>query len=509
MKDHEPQKNKLSFLTNVNYQILMVIVQRLSGLLLNVLLVKFLAPQSFGIFALFQRLAETTTSVYRIGLPASSQVLIASPIDKSIKNYDQGSLIGSALTLNFIIIVLGTFFLLFFKDFASEQIYQQPSIKPWILCLIIFCLFQALENTIDGILKGFNRFKKLGLFNSYIAFPYLILVPIFTWLFSLKGAIYIITFFQVVRTVFYAIFMLSELKIVDIKMNFKEFYSSAIDHLKIALPFYLPYLILAPVTIYLLSLLTDQDGLESMAYLKILVSIGTIIFAIPNAIVAVFLTRFAEEEDYSEDKKDLNRLFALNLKLVWLFSIISSLILVSVLPIIISILFGDEYKSILEMIPYYLPTITLLNMFNIFSYAFLARKNANSVMLMHVVFGIAWYFLGIYLIPSLGLTGYLISEVFSYFLAVVAAIMSYHFFFKPSIGFYESLTKIFLAMLAIFILAFYFNGVGEIIYRVLIFGSSCLVLLVLFWFLFLDSREKGSIYSVSLGFIKKLKFSDK
>ena len=509
MKEQESQPIKLSFLTNVNYQILMVIIQRVSGLLINVLLVKFLAPQSFGIFALFQRLAETTTSVYRVGLPASSQVLIASPIDKGEKNYDQGSLVGSALILNFIIIILGTTFLLFFKDYASEQIYQQPSIQPWILCLIIFCLFQAFENTLDGILKGFNRFKKLGLFNSYIAIPYLILVPIFTWLFSLKGAIYIITLFQIVRTLFYVIFTLKELKIVEVVINFKEFYSSSLAHLKIALPFYLPYLILAPVTIYLLSLLTDQDGLESMAYLKILVSIGTIIFSIPNAIVAVFLTRFAEEEDYSEDKKDLNHLFALNLKLVWLFSIVSSLIVVSVLPIIISFLFGNEYESILKMIPYYLPTITLINMFNIFAYAFLARKKANSVMLMHIVFGVSWYFVGIYLIPSLGLTGYLISEFFSFLLAVIAAILSYHHLFKPFLGFYESLIKMFLAMLAIFTFAFYFNSVDEIIYRVFIFGSSCLVLLVLFWFFFLDSREKSSITVVTLGFMKKLKFLNK
>lgn len=509
MKEQESQPIKLSFLTNVNYQILMVIIQRVSGLLINVLLVKFLTPQSFGIFALFQRLAETTTSVYRVGLPASSQVLIASPIDKDEKNYDQGSLVGSALILNFIVIIIGTSFLLFFKDFASEQIYQQPSIKPWILCLIIFCLFQAFENTFDGILKGFNRFKKLGLFNSYIAIPYLILVPIFTWLFSLKGAIYIITLFQIVRTLFYVIFTLKELKIVEVVINFKEFYSSSFAHLKIALPFYLPYLILAPVTIYLLSLLTDQDGLESMAYLKILMSIGTIIFAIPNAIVAVFLSRFAEEEDYSEDQKDLNHLFALNLKLVWLFSIVSSLIVVSVLPIIISFLFGNEYESILVMIPYYLPTITLLNMFNIFSYAFLARKKANSVMLMHIVFGIIWYFLGTYSIPSLGLTGYLISEVLSYFLAVIAAILSYHLLFKPSLGFYASLIKMFLAMLAIFTFAFYFNSIDEIIDRVFVFGSSCLVLLILFWFFFLDSREKSSITIVILGFMEKLRFLHK
>ena len=106
MTEQRSQSNKLSFLTNVNYQILMVIIQRVSGLVINVLLVKFLAPQSFGVFALFQRLVETTTSVYRLGLQASSQVLIASPIDKEEKHYDKGSLVGSALALNFIIIIL-------------------------------------------------------------------------------------------------------------------------------------------------------------------------------------------------------------------------------------------------------------------------------------------------------------------------------------------------------------------------------------------------------------------
>ena len=498
--------SKLSFLTNVNYQILMVMIQRISGFLINIILVKFLTPQSFGIFSLFQRLAETTTSVYRLGLSASSQVLIAAPEDKKNK-YDKGSLIGSALGLNLAIIFVGTTFLIFFKDFASEEVFQQPSIKPWILCLILFCLFQAFENVLEGIIKGFSSFKRLGIFNSYIAILFLVFVPIFTWLFSLKGAIYIITFFQAFRTLVYIYFTLDNIRLSEIRINFKNFFSSCLAHMKIALPFYAPTLILAPVTIYLLSVLTVTAGLEAMAYLKILISLGMIVFSIPNAITAVFISRFAEEQDYSKDKKNLNFLFTLNLKLVWIFSIISSLILIAVLPLIIGYLFGDEYETIIKIFPYYLPTITLVNLINIFSSAFLARQKAISAMIINIIMGFCWLLLGPNLISTFGLTGYLISEFLSYLLAFIFAIILYHTHFTPLSNFYNSVMKIALIMAIIFMPVFYLNNIPEIIYRILIFGSLCIFVLALFWFFLLNNREKSTITYVLLDLTRKLKLS--
>ena len=74
MPEDTLKTNKKSFMINVNYQVLMVLIQRVSGFLINIILVQLLTPQNFGLFSLCQRLAETTTSVYRLGLNASSQV---------------------------------------------------------------------------------------------------------------------------------------------------------------------------------------------------------------------------------------------------------------------------------------------------------------------------------------------------------------------------------------------------------------------------------------------------
>ena len=118
MSEEKVENNKNSFIVNVNYQVLMVLIQRISGFLVNIIMVQLLTPQNFGLFSLFQRLAETTTAVYRLGLSASSQVLIAAPDEDE---HDKGSLIGSALTLNLFVILVGTIFLIVFRDFASEE----------------------------------------------------------------------------------------------------------------------------------------------------------------------------------------------------------------------------------------------------------------------------------------------------------------------------------------------------------------------------------------------------
>ncbi len=497
MPEETLKTNKKSFMINVNYQVLMVLIQRVSGFLINIIMVQLLTPQSFGLFSLFQRLAETTTSVYRLGLSASSQVLIAAPEQDNHK-LDKGSLIGSALSLNLVIIFLGTTFLIFFSDFASEEIYQQSSIKPWLFCLILFCFFQAFENILEGIIKGFSAFKGLGLFNSYVAILFLFFVPVFTWFFSLKGAIYIVTFIQVLRTIFYVLITINNIRLARIRVNLKNFYASSLAHLKIALPFYVPTLILAPVSIYLLAILTTEEGLESMAYLKILVSLGMIVFSIPNAMTAVFISRFAEEKDYIDDKENLNYLFSLNLKLVWLFSMTSSLILIAILPVIIGFLFGDEYQRVLEIAPYYLPTITIINLLNIFSSAFLARQQAISVMIINMVMGLCWILIGPHLIASFGLTGYLIAELLSFLLSLIAAILLYRHFFMPLSSFYNSTLIISVIMTIVFMSVFYLNNIPEIIYRVMIFGFLCLVLLVLFWFFLLIDRERSRMVGIIL-----------
>tara|TARA_B100001093_G_C26781659_1_gene994913 strand:+ start:59 stop:1600 length:1542 start_codon:yes stop_codon:yes gene_type:complete len=489
MSEERLETNKKSFMINVNYQVLMVLIQRISGFLINIVMVQLLTPQNFGLFSLFQRLAETTTSVYRLGLSASSQVLIAAPLEGKDK-HDKGSLIGSALILNLVIIFLGTTFLIIFSDFVSEEIYQQSSIKPWLFCLILFCFFQAFENILEGIIKGFSAFKGLGLFNSYIAILFLFFIPLFTWFFSLKGAIYIVTFFQVLRTAFYLIFTFNNIRLARVRINLKNFSSSSFAHLKIALPFYVPTLVLAPVSIYLLSILTTEEGLESLAYLKILISLGMIVFSIPNAMTAVFISRFAEEKDYMDHKENLNYLFSLNLKLVWLFSMISSLILIAILPAIIGFLFGDEYQKVLEIAPYYLPTITIINLLNIFGSAFLARRHALSVMTINMVMGFCWILIGPYLISSFGLTGYLVAELLSYLLSFISAIILYRHFFVPLSDFYKSTLIITLIMAIIYVSVFYLNAIPEIAYRVLIFGSLCILLLALFWFFLINNRER-------------------
>ena len=85
----------------------------------------------------------------------------------------------------------------------------------------------------------------------------------------------------------------------------------------------------------------------------------------------------------------------------------SSLILIAIMPVIIGFLFGDEYQKVLEIAPYYLPTITIINLLNIFGSAFLARQHALSAMTINLVMGFCWILIGPSLIYSFGLAGYL------------------------------------------------------------------------------------------------------
>jgi O-antigen/teichoic acid export membrane protein len=481
--------NKVSFFSNVNYQILMVILQRLSGLIVNIILAKLLTPQNFGIFALFQRLCETTTSVFRFGLSLSSQVLVAEPESKELHSARKGSLIGTALLVNLIIIFLGSIFLVTFRDYASQDLFQQESISPWLYCLVIFCFFQAFENVLEGILRGFSRFKILGLFNSYVAIGFLVAAPVFTSFFSLKGAIYIVTFIQFIRTIIYVYYTYKALGEEKVAINIKDFIQSLRSHFKIAAPFYAPTLIAAPVSLLLLSFLTEAGGLESMAFLKISVSLGMIVQAIPAAITSVFLSRFAEEND-SDNKQRLDDLFLMNIKIVWILSILSSLAILAVLPVIVGYLFGGQYVDVIKSAPYYLPTITIVNIYNIVTSALLARKFANSVMFSNIFCISLWFILGSYLIPTFSLNGYFLTELCGFFLGLVISLTLYVRYLKPNKGFYSTMIKILVINIILFSSFFYLNEVLLIINRIFIFGALGLIILTLSWFSLINKSEK-------------------
>ncbi len=487
--------NRVSSFSNASYMILMVFLQRLSGLVVNIVLANLLMPATFGIFALFQRLCDTTSSVFRFGLTISTQVLVAEPESKELLSTSKGSLIGAALLTNLIIIFLGSIYLVVFRDSVSQDLFQQESIKPWIYCLVIFCFFQAFENALEAILKGFGRFKIVGLFNSFIAIIFLIVAPIFVAFFSLKGAIYMYSFIQFLRAVFSIYYTYRTLGEEEITININNFIQSLRSHFVIAAPYYAPTLIAAPVSVILLSLLTKAGGLESMAFLKICVSMGMIVQVIPGAITTVFLSRFAEE-DNSDNQGKLDDLFLMNIKIVWIFSILSSLALLAILPAIVGYLFGGQYVDVIKSAPYYLPTVTLVVLYNIVTSALLARKFANSVMLSNIFCISLWFLVGSYLIPIFSLNGYFITELCGIFLGLLASLTFYVRYLNPDKGFYSTMIKIFIFSFLLFSSFFYLNEVLLIINRILIFGILALIVLFFSWFSLINKSEKLRIKEI-------------
>jgi len=499
---------KTSFISNINYQILMVFMQRFSGLIVNILLVKFLSPQGVGIFSLFQRLCEQTTQVLRVGLSTSTQVLVASSEVPEQKTTPKGSLIGAALFINFIAVIFGALFLIIFRDFVSEELFQQSSIKPWIYCLTIFCVFQALENIFEGVLKGLSRFKVFGLVNTYLALGYCILVPIFTSFFSLKGAIYMVTFIQAVKTLIYLILTIQAVGIEKIKINIDNFYKSTLEHLKIAAPFYAPTLVSAPVMVFLYKLLTEHGGIESMAYLKIMASIGTIALVIPTAINSVFLSRFAGENDLDKTQNALEDLFLLNFKVICLLSILVSLATLSILPLLVAYLFGSSlgsYETVISSAPYFFPTLTVVNLYNLTTSALLARKNAKTVMISNLMVSLSWCLAGMILIPSLAFNGYLITELLGFFCGLLISIFLFSRVIEISTELYKVFFKVLILGLVVFSLIFYLNEILRIFYRVIIFGGTGLFCLILFWKYFFVKNEKDRVLSIGSDIIIKFK----
>lgn len=474
-----------NLLKNGAYIGIMNIVSRASGLILNIFLVRMLTTDSFGLFAIFQRIMEKVSSMLRFGgFEISTHVLFADSKDREIKS--TSSLLSVPLLLRIIFCLIFAVFFLLFPSYIATDILQQSALIPYMNFFVFACIAGAIEVLCEGVLKGLNLFKTISKINIAYALLILFLMPLFTNYYSLTGAIFAFTICLVLRSCSIITLALIESRRLGYTFSLNNFNSVLIKHIKIGLPSWAPVFIIAPASIYVISLLTSVAGIDDMAYYRVIVTCGVFIQLIPHSLMPAFITESANESDSEES----SNFFDFNLKFTILISALVSTLLIGIMPLFISIVFGSAYALAVKFFLIYAFTMIVINCVNLFAGFLVSKKYAYALLFGNTAHGIFLVLVGMYLIPLYGLPGFLVTE----FMAYLCSLIIYVIFFSINVKNASAIIYLLIRMLpfvVFLILAILFiDAIQPVVMRFLVSVIGAILISLLFWKTVLSRDEK-------------------
>ena len=479
----------------------MTIFNRVGGFILNILLVRFFSADNFGLFALFQRVSEQVNSILRVGgLESSTHVLVARYQDKPKQNFT--SLISVVMVFRFITCALLAIIFSIDAEYFVSEVLKQPALLPYKYLLLITAMAGSLEVLSEGILKGLGRFQALSNINIIFSIISVFLISSLAYFFGVTGSIIALATCLSLRSVFVIFCGILFSQKSGFNFSLDNFLGVLIKNFQIGLPNYLPVLITAPANIYAISLLTSVAGIDDIAYYRVIITCGVLIQVIPYSFLPVLISSTASKigEDESAD-------FMLeNIKYMVSISSIIGLSFFGIMPLFISIAFGNEYALAVKFFEIYLFTMIVVNCLNILVSFFLARQLAKFNLLINSFAGIILFASASYLIPLSGLPGFLIAEFIGYFSALFLAIYIYYKKINNGKKIF-SLVISFLPFGIIFcasILAV--DSLDRVILRFFTSISCAVLLASIFWrsMLLNEDRTKFRNYLLNTNFIKRI-----
>lgn len=359
---------------NIFYNVLLALSQVLFPLLTFPYLARVLGPENIGLYNFSESYARYFALVAALGISVYGVREIA-------KKQDQPKALSNTFAELFLINLIATCILSVLYLFTigyTNRLSSHASLFYW---SFIFFFFQVF--VLEWFFTGINQFK-------YIAVRFFIIRLIFVaaiFIFIKEANDYVkymqlqvgLTFFLgVINFIF--LFKFTDLKNIRIKdLNL-------IQHLK---PLFLLFLTIFSISVYLhfdtvlLGILADN---ESVGYYSAPLKLIKIIIAVLAAITAAMfpkMVQFFEQGDLFQFEKMLKQSFELVISI----GIPTAVLVYTLAPEIIYILFGSSFELAVKPLQITAPLILIVSLSTIFGFQILSVHSKDSAILKSAVVG--------------------------------------------------------------------------------------------------------------------------
>ena len=370
---------------NIFYNVLLALSQVLFPLITFPYLARVLGPENIGLYNFSESYARYFALVAALGISVYGVREIA-------KKQDQPKALSNTFAELFLINLIATCTLSVLYIFTigyTNRLSSHASLFYW---SFVFFFFQVF--VLEWFFTGINQFK-------YIAVRFFIIRLIFVaaiFIFIREASDYVkymqlqvgLTFFLGVINFIYLF------KFIDLKnIRIKEL--NLIQHLK---PLFLLFLTIFSISVYLhfdtvlLGILADN---ESVGYYSAPLKLVKIIIAVLAAITAAMfpkMVQYFEQGDLVQFEKMLKQSFELVLSI----GIPTALLVYTLAPEIIYILFGSSFELAVTPLQITAPLILIVSLSTIFGFQILSVHSKDSAILKSAIVGMLFSLIASFLL---------------------------------------------------------------------------------------------------------------
>ncbi len=370
---------------NIFYNVLLALSQVLFPLITFPYLARVLGPENIGLYNFSESYARYFALVAALGISVYGVREIA-------KKQDQPKALSNTFAELFLINLIATSILSILYLFTIGYTNKLSSHSNLFYWSFVFFFFQVF--VLEWFFTGINQFK-------YIAVRFFIIRLIFVaaiFIFIKEANDYVKYMqLQVGLTFFLGVINFIFLfKFIDLKnIRIKEL--NLIQHLK---PLFLLFLTIFSISVYLhfdtvlLGILADN---ESVGYYSAPLKLVKIIIAVLAAITAAMfpkMVQYFEQGDLVQFEKMLKQSFELVLSI----GIPTALLVYTLAPEIIYILFGSSFESAVTPLQITAPLILIVSLSTIFGFQILSVHSKDSAILKSAIVGMLFSLIASFLL---------------------------------------------------------------------------------------------------------------
>jgi O-antigen/teichoic acid export membrane protein len=321
-----------------------------AGLLFSVILARALGPDKFGVYSALIIIPMIVLSLTHMGIRGSAIFHVGKG------EFDRNELVSSIMVLLIIASLLGIII-----SAAAYWIYDEPSFTMLYIGLVLLVIPGRLAIVyLGGVFLGNDEVKKANKMNWITNGIQLLMVVVLVWALSLEILGAILSFLISGSIVaIYGLILLRKTYQIKLRIHKKIL----ISLLRLGILFSVSFFILQlnyRIDILLLEKLRDatEVGIYSIG-----ASIAEQLWQLPLAVGIVVFSRTAN----TKDKEEMTQMTGVLLRLSFLFSLIIAVLIFFLVPVLVPLVFGNEYIPSIRIIQIILPGIIMVVMFRILS----------------------------------------------------------------------------------------------------------------------------------------------
>jgi O-antigen/teichoic acid export membrane protein len=396
---------------------LLVLVSNLLVKFFSFLSISFLAKNlsvtSFGFYNVILAYGVSVSQLNDLGSGIVIQQVLAGQDESKLT---KEKFIGSTLLFLFAINCLLNLFFYFNFEFVQRHFFNNGSVSINYLILSLLVFLQFFSELPVRIISGLNDFKSYSYRSAFSSFVSLILIYIGSYLYGVNGAIYGYLISLLISLAVGWGIIISIFKEINFKLRITSFFYSIKLLLRKGFIYYLGNNLSGAILgFYVLNQFSNILSFDSYSFIRIGISISSILLIIPNAIQPVSIT-FLSDKSFEKSQIIVK---TIQIKIIVMIIIAFVTVFIFFGNYFIQLFFGEKYINGANLI---LP-ILILNVYIIsssFISNFLISYGKRNFIGIVSVLGILLTFITYKIaIPKYGVMGFILGYSSGYLFGFV------------------------------------------------------------------------------------------